>query len=340
MPTKRPLQPVNNKAFTLIELLVVIAIIALLVLLLLPAINAAREAARRVQCMNNIRQLGLAVTNYESANRRYPPSRSPGGGWSSQAQLLPFLEEANVEKEIDYSAPYSAAGTFGDLPLPAVRIAPLLCPTEARDERRFKSGSPKHYPLNYAVNCGVWFVWDPATQKGGPGAFRPEVGTREREFTDGLGKTLCAAEVKAYTPYQRNAATATDTIPASPANLGGGGEQKWGATPEEHQKNTGHTEWVDGRVHQIGFTAAFTPNTVVSPPHAGERDIDWTNQQEGKSDTVKTYAAVTSRSHHAGSVVNVVMMDNSTRTVADDIELELWQAAATRNGRESVAWED
>ncbi len=100
----------RRQAFTLVELLVVIAIIGILVALLLPAVQAAREAARRMQCSNNIRQLGLATHNYESAYNRLPSgwvslglSGEPGWGWS--AALLPFMEGGNVTNQIDWRIP-------------------------------------------------------------------------------------------------------------------------------------------------------------------------------------------------------------------------------------------
>ena len=99
-----------QRGFTLVELLVVIAIIGILVGLLLPAVQAAREAARRMQCSNNVRQLGLAVHNYESANRRIPSGwiannahGEPGWGWA--AALLPFMEGSNLHNQIDFRLP-------------------------------------------------------------------------------------------------------------------------------------------------------------------------------------------------------------------------------------------
>ena len=105
----------------------------------------------------------------------------------------------------------------------------------------------------------------------------------------------------------------------------------------DFKSSTGHTEWVDGRSHQTSFTATFAPNTVVPYDNAGVTvDVDWTNQQEGKSDTVKTFAAVTSRSYHTGGV-NSARADGSVHFESDSIALNTWQSLATRNGGEVVA---
>src|SRR5881275_2366035 len=108
-PSRRP---TPRRGFTLIELLVVIAIIALLIALLLPAVQAAREAARRSQCINNMKQLGLALANYESANGAYPASygasASPTdrwgtwGSWSPQAMLLGYVEQQPLYNSINF----------------------------------------------------------------------------------------------------------------------------------------------------------------------------------------------------------------------------------------------
>ena len=162
------------KAFTLVELLVVIAIIGILVSLLLPAVQAAREAARRMSCSNNLKQMGLALHNFQLQNNRFPPSwkatqpSSSGSidGWSTHALLLPFLEQGNVADHVDFQASYKLARTINvggqEIPLSALRISTYLCPSEIRDERRLSGTEPEHYPLNYGVNQGIWFTFDPA----------------------------------------------------------------------------------------------------------------------------------------------------------------------------------
>ena len=329
MPS-RSLHSRRSTGFTLVELLVVIAIIAILVLLLLPAVNAAREAARRISCVNNIRQVAMAMLNFESNRGSFPASRAGAGGWSAQAQLLGYLEEDVLGEQTDYTQPYASVTTSSGVPIAAYRVNAYLCPSETNDVLRLENGVPTHYPLNYAVNLGTWKVWDPATRRGGDGAFFPESWLKAKHFKDGLSKTFCLAEVKAYTPYERNAAVKGEmSIPAN-ADALPAGQGKYG---ELREQNTGHTEWVDGRAHQIGFTTTFTPNQKVTPSRIGKFSIDWTNQQEGKSDTVITYAAVTARSHHVG-LVNVSLMDGSTRSITDDIDLQVWRAASTRNGME------
>jgi prepilin-type N-terminal cleavage/methylation domain-containing protein len=327
---------VRQVGFTLVELLVVIAIIAILVLLLLPAINAAREAARRASCINNIRQVAIALQNFEGARGKIPPSRAGDGGWSGQAMLLPFLEENTLARDIEWDEPYSTVTIASGLPIAAYRVNPYLCPSEPNDVPRVKDELPYHHPLNYGLNLGTWKVWEPAKKKGGLGAFFPESWLRTRDFKDGLSKTLCVAEVKAYTPYERNAGVSGEiAIPESPEDLPSGGDAKYGTARAD---NTGHTEWVDGRAHQVGFTTTFTPNRVVSPSRVESRSIDWTNMQEGTSDQVITYAAVTARSSHPG-MVNVAMMDGATRAITDDVDLLVWRALSTRKGREKESLE-
>jgi prepilin-type N-terminal cleavage/methylation domain-containing protein len=326
----------NRRAFTLVELLVVIAIIGILVALLLPAVQMAREAARRMSCSNNAKQIGLAMHHFEDTFNNYPPSwEQPvdgADGWSVQARILPFIEQNNLASEIDFESSYGSARAViegHNVRLSSARIPTYQCPSDPKDEMRFdSSGQPKHYPLNYAFNEGVWFVWDPSQDdEGGDGAFYPNRYMITADFIDGLSQTICASEVKGWNPYFRNAGQQNPADPLGGTVCGLGGDFK---------DRTGHTEWVDGRVHQTGYTATFTPNTrVICEVNGKKYDVDWTNQQEGKSDTTPTYAAVTSRSFHTGGV-QVVLMDGSTHFVVDEIDTHIWRGYATRNVGEAV----
>ena len=342
-PSANPLSTAS-KGFTLVELLVVIAIIGILIAMLLPAVQMAREAARRTQCANQLKQMALAMQNYQSSQSVFPPSfcitprqtsdTAPGGNWSAQARILPYLEQQSLYEFIDFSLDYSSSVIPGGEPLATHRVGSYLCPSELNDLQRMKGATAVHYPLNYAVNMGTWFVFDPESSRRGDGAFFPNSALSPADFFDGMSQTLCLAEVIAYTPYYRNAGSAADAIPTTPAELCAmGGQAKMGS---DLMNNTGHTEWVDGRAHQTGFTTVFAPNREVLCEHEGQTyNVDWTNQQEGKSLTTPTYAAVTARSYHP-DIVNVALMDGSVRAIDQQIDLETWRALSTPAGREVI----
>jgi len=145
-------------AFTLIELLVVIAIIAVLISLLLPAVQSAREAARRAQCTNNLKQIGLAMHNYESTNGAFPPSGestnytfSPAktqfvdGGWGTLARLLPFLEGGSSFSALNFNVDYNEATGMNFTGASTV-VASYLCPSSA--QRQPDGGNDGTDPLD------------------------------------------------------------------------------------------------------------------------------------------------------------------------------------------------
>ena len=330
-----PLSRHFRTAFTLVELLVVIAIIGVLIALLLPAVQAAREASRRTQCQNNMKQAALALQNFESAKKAFPPfcelpRTTTFQPFSAQARLLPYLEQENVAKLIDLDV----AVPFTEHPEVAkMRVATYMCPSEENDRERV-TPTLVYYPLNYCLNEGTWFVYDPASDTAGDGAFAPNRSFKAGQISDGLSRTIAISECKAYQPNlwdSGNPSTLGVSPPSNPAELAGyvGGTFDF----------NGHTEWVEGDVHETGFTTTFAPNTDV--PHidaGGTYSIDFTSIRDGESTTAPTYAAVTARSYHPGQV-NAAMMDGSVRVVADAIDLTVWRAVGTRAGDETQSLE-
>lgn len=310
-----------------------IAIIAILVSLLLPAVQQAREAARRTQCKNNLKQIGLALHNYLDVYSKFPPSfvsdistgqDTSGGEWSVHARLLPYLEQANLYQAANLSLAYGDPANAG---IATQKVAAYLCPSEVNDRQRTSGGVAVHYPVSYGFNGGTWRVWTNQSRSGGDGAFFPNSKLSTRDFTDGTTNTLCFGEVKAFTAYNRDGDSLAPgaPIPNSSAEvsliIGAGGSNK---------ANTGHTEWVDGRIHQTGFTTTLPPNSEVIVP-GGERpsEGDFTNCREDKSCSQPTFAAVTTRSYHTG-IVNVVLMDGSVRSLSENIDLGTYRNLGAR----------
>lgn len=324
------MKTVRQRGFTLIELLVVIAIIAILISLLLPAVQQAREAARRTQCRNNLKQIGLALHNYLDVHSMFPPAfvsdistnDTAGGQWSIHARILPYLDQANLYNQADLSLAYDDPAN-GDIA--SQRVAAYLCPSEINDRVRLDGTDPIHYPINYGYNGGTWNVWDNLTREAGNGAFAPNYGFRPRDFIDGTSNTLGFSEVKAFTPYNRDGDMGTATIPNTAAEV-----EALIALGGDNKANTGHTEGVDGRVHQTGFTTTLTPNQFVVVPGGDNEEGDYTSCREDKSCTTPTFAAVTSRSFHTGIVFSL-LMDGSVQSISENIDLSTWRNLGQRN---------
>lgn len=330
----------RQRGFTLIELLVVIAIIAILIALLLPAIQQAREAARRTHCKNNLKQIGLALHNYLDVHSAFPPSycvvpgvtTTVGGQWSAFARILPYLEQANLQNLINWNVNYAT-----QVNVAITRVPAYLCPSDPNDVVRVNpsTGVPRDYPASYVMNFGTWKIYDPQTGSGGDGAFFPNSKMRAANFTDGMSNTLCASEAKAFTPYLRNTADPGPVAPASPsfaAGLTGDGC----CIGPSLQLNTGHTEWADGLCQQSGFTTTFGPNAKIPHTVGGrEYNIDYVSWREGTTATRITYAALPARSYHTG-MVHALLMDGSVRSISENIDLRTWQSLGTRDGGEVI----
>jgi prepilin-type N-terminal cleavage/methylation domain-containing protein/prepilin-type processing-associated H-X9-DG protein len=326
--------------FTLIELMVVIAIIGILMAILLPAVQAAREAARRSYCSNNLRQLAIGIQNHHDTFSVLPPSAtvdlnvaSTGNNvsWGVHGRILPFLEQQNVYQRIDVNSAWDTQMEINNLVIPVFGCPDDTLQNELRDPG---VGKPRLSPVSYGFNFGTWFVFDPVTNRGGEGLFFPNSRITMGKVQDGLSNTLLAAEVRAWTHYTRNGGPPTTAIP----NTAEQAASFVSSAPD--YKTTGHTEWPDGRVHHTGFTTTMLPNTFVPYVVGGKTvDADYNSWQEGKNGNsgMPTYACVTSRSYHSGGIVQVAMLDGSVQVVSELIELELWRGMSTRSGREVLA---
>lgn len=335
----------SRLAFTLIELLVVIAIIAILIALLVPAVQKVRASAARLQCANNLKQIGLAMHGYLNVNNGLPANGTytwngtavvSGSVWSGLARILPYIEQENLYRSIDFSIPYSSQPNIS-----SQRVATFLCPSEINDRG---NAAGTHWTLNYALSYGTWAVLTKPGMRAGDGAFGPNMANNTKAFTDGMSNTLAMAEVKGYTnkvnltatdvqfstpPAPPTAAADVNLTPAFGLTLPGVSTLAFSAT------SFTHAEWVDAKIHETGFTTAFPPNTMVSYTNGGiTYDVDFITATETR--VGDTYAAVTSRSFHTGGV-NAMLMDGSVRFVTSGVSQQTWRALGTRAGGETPA---
>ena len=198
MPKNRT-QP-RYRGFTLIELLVVIAIIAILIALLLPAVQQAREAARRTQCKNNLKQLGIAAHNYHDTHNSFPLNASSSlYGYSAHAQLLPFHEQANLHSLIDFNLPAQVglpwAPTMNPViePVASRTLKVLLCPSEAGNPYYVDGNGDTWAGGNYLLNGGSGNGIQYCSSKN-DGLFWRGSRTKFRDITDGTSNTVFMAE--------------------------------------------------------------------------------------------------------------------------------------------------
>ncbi len=329
----------QSSGFTLIELLVVIAIIAILVALLLPAVQQARESARRTQCRNHLKQIALAVANYESAFGLLPPSMAinpnltTNASWSIHGRILPYLEQVSLYQQIDLSK------SWGNFPVISnFRVPVYACPSDPKSDRPRDTGTNGIFllPTCYAFNFGTWLVYNPVSGTGGDGITFPNSRIRFADLTDGTSNTLLASEVHAWTAYTRNGGPPSTAVPNTIADVSlyaasGLRDRILPATKD----GTGHTEWANGHSHHSGFTTTLTPNSNVIFVDNGitYQNTDYASRQEGSSLTSVSYSALNSRSYHTGSV-HSALCDGSVRVVSSSIDLRVWRALGSRDGGE------
>jgi prepilin-type processing-associated H-X9-DG protein len=355
-------------AFTLVELLVVIAIISLLVLLLLPAVNAAREAARNTQCKNNIRQLALAIVNYEGARGHFPvsqtasgvPRRSGGcepGFYSWHAQILPYIEENQLFERIDFHVDMADQCNDGDDRLfdtthrnasaAAAVISTFLCPSDGEAGNNAEvMGAANPAPNNYAANAGwpslstgiVGERKTPAKNNGLISVVNPRSKNdwqrtspvRARHVKNGLSKTAAVAERL----IQRG--TGRDQILSGSEKTKSYHITENPRTLAQMVERCGprytHADLLNstylGRTWVSGWAPTAPTYMHVMPPNSNHCHF---SESFRSGDFV-----VTPTSHHPGGV-NVAFADGHVAWIADDIELRIWWAMGSRNSGDNVS---
>src|SRR4051794_5871597 len=145
----------RRTAFTLIELLVVIAIIAVLIALLLPAVQAAREAARRAQCVNNLKQIGLALHNYHGVNNSFPLGRTipQAGSFSPQSRVLEYIEQGVIYNTLNFSLGWSDVSNATGV---ATTVNSFLCPSDSKNAVPPPLGATNYRP-NEGTSLAMWY---------------------------------------------------------------------------------------------------------------------------------------------------------------------------------------
>jgi len=193
--------PMKKRGFTLIELLVVIAIIAVLISLLLPAVQSAREAARRAQCVNNLSQLGLALNNYESAHYAFPPgvinttgpidNIAKGLHYNWITQLLPYFEQKSAQRHFNFNV-----GLYEphNITVRGVMISTINCPSDGGSWRGMASANSKIATSSYAAN---YHDTEAPIDKTNNGVFYLNSATRLEDIQDGSSYTIFVGEHKA-----------------------------------------------------------------------------------------------------------------------------------------------
>jgi prepilin-type N-terminal cleavage/methylation domain-containing protein/prepilin-type processing-associated H-X9-DG protein len=319
----------RNRGFTLVELLVVIAIIGILVGLLLPAVQAAREAARRMQCSNNLKQIGLAMHNYESAYKKFPGGVGAFGCcWGTwQVSVLPFIEQSNLYNiyqnhgGADWGPRYGAAV---NRPVASSRIPSLTCPSDSPNAPI--GGSATLQPItshNYAVNYGNTSFFQTALNgipfRGAP--FRAYTNSTSDDGPPNLATAMTWTRIYGRQVPMADIIDGTSNTLMVAEVLQGRGNDLRGFT------------WWGGA---SGIVTYLAPNSTFPDVITGGICISTAANPRMPCTTTTTETAprmMGSRSLHVGGV-QVAFCDGHTAFVPDSVDYAVWNAMGTAQGAE------
>jgi prepilin-type N-terminal cleavage/methylation domain-containing protein len=337
------LSPYCSAGLTLLELLVALSVIGILAGLLLPAVQSGREAARRVECANHLKQIGIALSSYAGTYVLFPAINAPTGRikdhsnpysahyYSPLVRMLPELEQSPLFNSVNFSwSPSEVVALNANLTAMTIRMSQFLCPS---DSNALVAGFGR---VGYRFNVGSTPWHSPGDNR--PDSWSGPFSTHRfygpADFADGLSNTVGVSE-RLQGDWTKGDFSPGDYLLT---NIGDTGKQtgaEWAletcsiASPVlPHESRSGESWFLSGH-HFTNYNHCATPNAKI-------HDCSFLNIVEGLHNRTLHEGVFTARSHHLGGV-NALLMDGSVRFVRDGIALATWRALATRAGGEVIS---